>query len=1063
MKYRFLILLIHFGLFLVKGQTYNFTNYREENGLNQSYVYAISQSRQGLLTLSTGESISWFDGKQFSFLSAKTMGENMVIGHYIDSQGTTWMLHQQRGLTYVRNGEYFKFTDKGISELKVFQLAEDNKKNLWLATSGGIFRMGSDLKIVNVYQSQDKVVTCLAFDGHNHLIMGSGNGVTIGVASGDQLKEFDFSVLLKDVVIKQIVPADKSGSNYWILTEGSGIYGLTGRHGKYKLTAHLQSELKADDFSMTRIYSDRSNNLWVSVFGDGLRKVVFRENGLHDRYRVERLSTGNGLMSVNIQSIFQDSEGNMWFGTFGEGLIKKPVELFSFYGSNEGIKNFDVKKIIRDSEGNLWMGAGKGLGVLRKETGLYDFFDASNGFISDQVNSLFMDVKGILWIGTNENGIYKYYPKKNKFENYSKQKKLKHLTVNVIAKAGSQIMAGTTDGLYVFDQHDNLLEELNTGDGLFHNNVLNIFKDSKERLWICSHGTPPYFVKDQKVTSFKEIEGLYYFNINAVCEDAHGNIWIATEGDGVFKYDNEKFKQYTTNEGLFSNYCVGIETDRNASIWVSHRNGSSELKQTREKFVAFTTQKGLLFPNNNINAIFKDEENNLWFGTNQGIVMYDARSAANETAPPEIFISGIQLNNEYFLPGDVIEKKYNYYSVHIDYKAISLSDPGSIYYKYRLLDVDTTYKTTDMPYVDVPKLGDGKYTFEVIACNEITGLCSSKPVTITFTINKPVWKEIWFYGLVLLIIIILMNVIVALRTKALKKTQALLELKIEQKTYLLKCEKEAVEAIKVQLEHKNKDMTDSIYYAKNIQDSLLPPDELLSEVFHNNAFVLFKPKDIVSGDFYWCAGPEQNCDEPLHLAAVIDCTGHGVPGAFLSILANDFLKQSVTEKLSYPNQILDYLNESVSSHLNQQLSKSKSMDGMDIALIAIDYSKMKLYYAGANNPIYIFREMDGKVEEIIIKATKQAIGSVNEVILKYELQTIDLIEGDTIYLFSDGYADQFGGPKDKKITYKVFRGILKAAFYIPMQEQSKFIANNLEVWKNETEQTDDVCVMGIKI
>ena len=1059
-----LFTLLHLSFFTsYKGQTYNFKHYTEEEELAQSYIYCISQSREGLLTLSTGETITWFDGNKFTSLSNKDLIENIGSAHFIDSHGITWIMHQQTGLSYVRNGHYFRFTDKIISGLKVFQIIEDEKGTRWLATSGGVFKMDLNLTVTAISFAQNKSVNTISFDDSRHLLLGTAEGLVTIEITNATANVTVIPELLKDKNIKQIIRADLSKLNYWIAVEGDGVYGFTSKKGRYEITTHISAELNAGNFNTACIYSDKSKNLWISIFGDGLRKITFKENGLYDLYKVEKISKLNGLKSDNIQSIFQDSEGNMWFGTFGEGLIKKPVELFSFYGANEGITVTDVKKVIMDLDGNLWMGTNMGLAVLKKQTKTYTLYDASNGFINDKINALFTDRLGVLWIGTNENGIYKYNPTKNKFENFSKSHKLNHLSINVIVQAENTIMVGTTDGLYVFDESSKLTEELTTNDGLFHNNVLNIFKDSKERLWISSYGTPPYYIKDQKITSFKKIKGLNYFNINAVCEDKHGNIWIATEGDGVFKFDNTNFRQYTKAQGLVSDYCVGIETDRNNAIWVTHRNGSSELKQSHEKFIGFTNQKGLLYYENNLNAIFKDHENNLWFGTAQGIVMYDARSGTQEMTAPEIFISKIQLNEDAYVPGDLIKKEYSYYLVHIDYKAISLADPGAIYYKYRLLDVDTSYRTTDMPYVDFPKLGDGVYTFEVIACNANTGLCSAVPSKIVFTINKPVWKEIWFYLLLLFLIVLFMNVIVILRTRSLKNTQALLERKIEEKTYLLQREKEAVEVIKVQLEHKNKDITDSIHYAKNIQDSLLPPDELMNELFTGNYFVVYKPKDIVSGDFYWCSGPEQNCDDPLHFAAVIDCTGHGVPGAFLSILANDFLKQSAAEKnVNKPNDILDYLNENVSSHLNQQWSKNKIRDGMDIALVGIDYKNSKLYYSGANNPIYVFRQGENELEEMIIKATKQAIGSVNELIVKYELQVLDLIKGDTIYLFSDGYADQFGGPRNKKITYKSFRNILTEAFHLPMSQQKEYIENKLDAWKLDTEQTDDICVLGIR-
>lgn len=1064
MKLKFLYFLFIVSSIFLKAQTYNFSRFSEENGLSNSYIYCISQSHEGFLTLSAGEALCTFDGREFKSYSDTLMAENIVTTHFIDSRNITWLGHQQNGLSYVKDKRFNNFKNKELDQVKIYKINEDNNKQIWLATSNGLFIIDTGFKITHLPVLQNRSVNTIQFDKKNNLILGAMDGMIVIPPDRNYMSGLTTEIYgLKDKNIKQITEAGLPGINYWVLADDA-IYGVSYKDGNYKIERQIKEELKADNFTINSIYKDKYNNLWVSVFGDGLRKVSFQQDAFKGAVSVEKIDRHNGLKSQNIQSIFQDSEGNMWFGTFGEGLIKKPFEMFSFYGSNEGLGLTNIKKIIKDPAGNLWMGTDQGLAVFNIETGSYLVYNAANGFIKDHVNALLIDSKGTMWIGTGSNGIYTLNLQSRKFVNYSKQKKLRQTCINTIIETDDRIMAGTTEGIFICDIASDWNEELTTNDGLFHNNVLHIFQDSKKRLWISSHGTPPYYIYDQKITSFKKIAGLNLYNITAVCEDKNHTIWIATDGDGVFKYEDTTFYNYTTAKGLLSNYCYGIETDKNNSVWVTHHNGLSELKSGLKKFTGFTGQKGLLFVENNINAVYKDADANLWFGTTQGAVEYKAEVKKSVAVIPEVFITSLQLNNDEYMAKDLIVKKYGYYSVHIDYKAVSLSEPDAIYYRYRLMDIDTNWKTTDMPYVDFPKLGDGEYRFEVMACDIGKGLCSNVPVSVSFIIQKPVWKYTWFYVLLAFILFMILYSIIVLRTKALKKTQAFLQLKIDQKTYLLQREKEAIETIKIDLENKNKDITDSIYYAKNIQDSLLPPEELMKELFHNRHFVLYKPKDIVSGDFYWCSAGETLNGEQLCLAAVIDCTGHGVPGAFLSILANDFLKQSVSEyNINKPHEILNYLNKSISSHFSQHSSKSKIRDGMDISLIGIDYARQKLYYSGANNPVYIFRKGPQGVEEKIIKATKQSIGTANETSVNYSLQIIDVLPGDTIYLFSDGYADQFGGLRDKKITYKTFRAILSQASQLPVHEQRGFIETRLMEWKGNTEQTDDICVMGIRI
>lgn len=301
------------------------------------------------------------------------------------------------------------------------------------------------------------------------------------------------------------------------------------------------------------------------------------------------------------------------------------------------------------------------------------------------------------------------------------------------------------------------------------------------------------------------------------------------------------------------------------------------------------------------------------------------------------------------------------------------------------------------------------------------------------------------------------------KTDALTKSEELSSMKSKLNTEL---ELKVVERTE-QFNKQTQEIRSSIRYARRIQDSLLPSEEDLKNLFDENYFVYYKPKDIVSGDFYWAAPVTTSNDNPnrLSLAAVVDCTGHGVPGAFLSIVANNFLKQSLKEKdVNNTAEALDFLNQKITSTLNRNVkSNLRVSDGMDLSLIAIDYEKHTLYYSGANNPVYIVRNNDDGPQLSILKPTKQGIGYATEHIKPYDLQTFSLMAGDTIYLFTDGFADQFGGKDDKKLNYKRFKEILLQASEIPIPLQKSFLENNFENWRGTTEQTDDVCIMGIKI
>jgi serine phosphatase RsbU (regulator of sigma subunit) len=261
-------------------------------------------------------------------------------------------------------------------------------------------------------------------------------------------------------------------------------------------------------------------------------------------------------------------------------------------------------------------------------------------------------------------------------------------------------------------------------------------------------------------------------------------------------------------------------------------------------------------------------------------------------------------------------------------------------------------------------------------------------------------------------------------------------------------QKLVVENQKVLVDEKNKEILDSINYAKRIQSAILPPDKTVKE-YLKESFILYKPKDIVAGDFYWMEKQQSKI-----LFAAADCTGHGVPGAMVSVVCNNALNRSVREfGLTDPGKILDKTREIVIQEFEQ--SDEDVKDGMDIALCLIEGNKLQ--YAGAHNPLWIIR--NGEILET--KADKQPIGQFDNP-EPYTTNSFMLEKEDSIYIFSDGYLDQFGGKKGKKFKVTAFRELLLSVQDKSMEEQKSIIDVTFENWRRDLEQIDDVCVIGVK-
>ncbi|MGZ4033835.1 MAG: PP2C family protein-serine/threonine phosphatase [Bacteroidia bacterium] len=277
---------------------------------------------------------------------------------------------------------------------------------------------------------------------------------------------------------------------------------------------------------------------------------------------------------------------------------------------------------------------------------------------------------------------------------------------------------------------------------------------------------------------------------------------------------------------------------------------------------------------------------------------------------------------------------------------------------------------------------------------------------------------------------------------------------LESKNQNLEIQKQLVINKNELIEGKQKEILDSITYAKRIQQAILPSDKIVEQLLPES-FILYKPKDIVSGDFYWTAEWGSQT-----MFAAVDCTGHGVPGAFMSIVGQNILNQAVNEHgLTKPSLVLNALNKNVSRTLGEN-GTDQIKDGMDIALCSYDKKQMTLQFAGAFNPLWILRG-----EEIIeVKGNKFPIGSfLDNTIQNFDNHEIKMLKGDIIYIFTDGYADQFGGPKGKKFKYKNIKKMLLENKNETMQRQKEILDKTLNSWKGELEQIDDILIIGVKI
>jgi len=379
---------------------------------------------------------------------------------------------------------------------------------------------------------------------------------------------------------------------------------------------------------------------------------------------------------------------------------------------------------------------------------------------------------------------------------------------------------------------------------------------------------------------------------------------------------------------------------------------------------------------------------------------------------------------------------------------------ANTHYIYRLIPYDTAWAAQVNSDISFSHLPWGTYTLEVKAQygnQQETGVSK-----LHFTVFKPWWATWWAMLIWILLFLLFVYAVVQISVYRLKRSKIKLEKIVVERTAEVVQQKNEIEAQKEEIEHKNHEITDSINYAQRIQSSLLK-DEAKLRSHLPGAFVLYLPKDIVSGDFYWFADIGEHT-----IVASADCTGHGVPGAFMSMLGVAKLNELAAKNIFRPDQLLHELNHLIVETLGQNTANSDSRDGMDIALVAIHKKTKKLYYAGANRPLYIVNIKEDSIAEI--KPTKLPVGGGQYGEDRdYQLHELAISGDMSVYLCTDGYADQFGGPEGKKLMSKRMQQILVDIAALSPAAQKEKLKETYLTWKGKLEQIDDVCVIGISL
>lgn len=1053
----FILIFICFRL-ACYSQQYNFKKYQAKDGLANSVVNHIFQDSKGYLWYATQGGISRFDGRNFkNYTKNNGLVGNDVTHICEDNNGDIWIA-TTAGVSKFTGLGFTTYTEKnGLGSNKVYSIYNDSKGYLWFATFGGGLTM-YDGRRFKTYTTKDGLPTneifCVTEDKEGNFWIGTNNkGLCkfdgknfIAYTKADGLSNNSVFCLQQD-----------AQNNLWIGTAGGG---LTILKNKKFVTEGVPGIIKND--LIGGIECDRRGNVWIASDVHGLLKYD-NENRYHFFGKKE------GLSSNAVQSVCEDYEGNMWIGTFGEGINMFRNEALVSFTEKSGLLNNNISSIFQDSRGNYLVGAKDGGLVEYNATG-FTSLNTIKEIDKKTILSITGDRKGRIWLGLYEGGVLVLDKTGNSSYAISEKfRKLNGIDLKPVVKI-MEDKKGTiwiaTFGSGIFSIAGDEVVNYTTANGLSSDDVMAIHTDKKGLLWIGTYLGGVMRYDGNQFKNFTIKDGLPDNTISAICEDHTGRIFFGTsEGGGLSCFDGRRFTTFSAKEGLNSKNINALIVDKKNKIWAGTDKGIyniavsgdlkiSYLKHYRESDALYETEL-------NSNALFLDKEDRIWMGTTTGLIRYTPSLDYRSGVPQKIILTGVQLFYQQvdwkkYAPETPenshvpVDLRLSFKDNHLtfNYQALTTDNVG---YSFILEGLDAGWspvtRKTEAVYANVP--AGRNYTFKVRGVSS-NGVFTENTVLYSFRINAPFWQTWWFYTLCFAAVVISVLGYTRWRTISLERSKEELETQVKERTL-------EIQEKSIQLEDAFKDIKSSIQYAKRIQYAVLPKvDDIFKAL--PGTFILYKPRDIVSGDFYWFA--QIGTKNPQMIIAAADCTGHGVPGAFMSLIGNTILNEIVNNKgITQPAEILDHLHIAIRQALKQETGETR--DGMDIALCKIDLNSCIVEYSGAMRPLWIVKSNKEFVE---IKADKQAIGGLESEGRKlFTNHQVQLGRDDSIYISTDGYADQFGGPREKKFMVKNLQKMIVENNHLSNKEQEQVLMDAFTGWKGEVPQLDDVLVIGIRL
>jgi len=1060
-KNRIIALILLFAVNSINAQNFNkhqglpfIRNYSPEEYNAQEQNFDIVQDTLGIMYFANFSGILQFDGT--NWIKTPTKSGMRVLSLDVNSKGKVFAggLEDFGYIEHLENGNnsYVSLANHSKYEIgMIFKVLCGEKRTYFISENAmfvyedtSISKIDFDSKASSAFLISNKKEKDLYIFFERDFKKESKvqNGLTI-------FKNNSFNKI-KDNSESQIVDVKTMFQN----TDGRSLVIGTSRQGMFILRNNeiVELEIQINDFLKKQGHScgvkTSNKNYALGTLTGGI--VLSNEKG----QTIQIIDKNSLLQDESINALYTDKDKSLWIAT-NNGISKAEVNWNLTYIDNVNSGLEGKIQDIKDYNGTSYFATDKGLFYIEN-----DKIIKVNGinfacWDIEIVNNLMVlaTTKGVYTVQNNkakstEFSDFSFCISKSKFQDnvfYSGHNGKIDLFTIKAGKIVKQSTIKTIDG-DVYKIED-------TKDG-------NLFAEiSPGKIFM-------YSFKEEKGEEIKPKAELISLHI---CKK--GNDIFFTSEKGLLKYDVNKFSKYllfpndTSSYKMWIHDLYEIQKDK-CIITDGEQKNITFIIKDGEKYKKMQTPF-LPVANFAVNTLNYTPKNSIiWLGGKNGLIMYNDTKQFNNNGNFEALIRSVKsINNDSliaFKSENYTKLTFSDNSLRFDYSAPVFVSKGKTLYRYFLKGFDKDSSDwTELTYKDYTNIPAGKYTFTVEAKNEFgMHLNSSK---FDFEILIPKYRRWWAFIIYALFLFLIIRAYMNWRMKAVEKERKVLEDTVKERTEEIEESKEEIESQRDVLYKQKQEIVDSINYAQRIQAAVLPSDEFMTEVLKDH-FVFFKPRDIVSGDFYWIKKIKK-----LSFIVAADCTGHGVPGAFMSMLGSSFLNEIVTARtLDSAGEVLNRLRNKVKKSLHQRGEEGEQKDGMDISLLIIDWDTLELQFAGAYNSLYIIRkneedENQDEVYDVIkLKADRQPIG----IYLRekdFTNHTFQLKKGDTLYALSDGYVDQFGGDTGGKFKSGRFQKLLLSFQEKSMEEQKHILGRTFIKWKRDIDQVDDVLIIGIRI